>query len=88
MILNNHLCLSRCLFWQCVAEVMNKQTNTIRRASALGLALTCVIASLSAEAIEPDATTSQDLVPYVVVATRTPISLDQASPSVSYISEA
>tara|TARA_B110001469_G_C9635675_1_gene318721 strand:+ start:445 stop:2391 length:1947 start_codon:yes stop_codon:yes gene_type:complete len=88
MILNNHLYLSRCFFWQYLGEVMNKQTNTLRRASVLGLALTCATAGLRAEEIAADATTSQDLVPYVVVATRTPISLDQASPSVSYISEA
>ena len=87
MILINHLYLSRCFFWQYLGEVMNKPTNTLRRASVLGLALTCATAELRAEEIAADATASQDLVPYVVVATRTPISLDQASPSVSYISE-
>lgn len=67
MILINHLCLSRCFFWQCLAAVMHKPINTLRRASALGLALTCVSVSLSAEAIEPDAATNQELLPYVVV---------------------
>ena len=86
MILNNHLYLSRCFFWQYLGEVMNKTTNTLRRASALGLALTCATAELRAEEIAADATTSQELVPYVVVATRTPLALDRVSPSVSYIS--
>ena len=86
MILINHLCLSRCFFWQYLGEVMHKPTNTLRRASALGLALTCVSVSLPAEAIEPDAATTQELLPYVVVATRTPLTLDRVSPSVSYIS--
>ena len=86
MILINHLCLSRCFFWQYLPEVMHKPTNTLRRASALGLALTCVSVSLSAEAIESDAATNQELLPYVVVATRTPLGLDRVSPSVSYIS--
>jgi vitamin B12 transporter len=88
MILNNHLCLSRCFFWQYLGEVMNKTTNTLRRASALGLALTCASAELRAEEIAADATTSQDLVPYVVVATRTPLGLDRVSPSISYASAA
>ena len=85
MILINHLCLSRCFFGQYLGEVMHKPTNTLRRASALGLALTCVSVSLPAEAIEPDAATTQELLPYVVVATRTPLGLDRVSPSVSYI---
>ena len=86
MILINHLYLSRCFFWQYLGEVMNKTTNTLRRASVLGLALTCATAELRAEEIAADATTSQELVPYVVVATRTPLTLDRVSPSVSYIS--
>ena len=68
MILNNHLCLSRCFFWQYLGEVMHKPTNTLRRASVLGLAFICVSVSLPAEAIEPDAATTQELLPYVVVA--------------------
>jgi vitamin B12 transporter len=86
MILINHLCLSRCFFGQYLPEDMHKTTKTLRRASALGLALTCATAELRAEEIAADATTSQDLVPYVVVATRTPLTLDRVSPSVSYIS--
>jgi len=86
MILINHLCLSRCFFWQYLGEVMHKPTNTLRRASALGLAFICVSAGLRAEEIAADATTSRELVPYVVVATRTPLALDRVSPSVSYIS--
>ncbi len=66
---------------------MNKQTNTLRRASLLGLAITCATTSLVAEEIEADAAAaaSEELVPYVVVATRTPLGLDRVSPSVSYI---
>ncbi|MDB4028694.1 TonB-dependent receptor plug domain-containing protein [Flavobacteriaceae bacterium] len=65
---------------------MHKKTNTLRRASVLGLAFICVSVSLPAEAIEPDAATTQELLPYVVVATRTPLGLDRVSPSISYIS--
>jgi vitamin B12 transporter len=65
---------------------MNKQTNTLRRASLLSLAITCATTSLVAEEIEADAAAaSEELVPYVVVATRTPLGLDRVSPSVSYI---
>ena len=87
LILINHLCLSRRILWRCLASVMNKQTNTLRRASVLGLAVTGATASLSAEESVGDAA-SQELAPYVVVATRTPLGLDRVSPSVSYISEA
>ena len=65
---------------------MHEPMNTIRLASVLGLALTCSTSALRAEAITTDDATSQELLPYVVVATRTPIELDRVSPSVSYIS--
>jgi len=67
---------------------MHETTNTIRLASVLGLALTCATSALRAEAITTDDAASQELLPYVVVATRTPIELDRVSPSVSYVSAA
>ena len=67
---------------------MNQQTNIFRRASFVGLAITCVTTSLSAEEIAADAAASQELLPYVVVATRTPLELERVSPSVSYVSAA
>ena len=65
---------------------MHEPTNTIRLASVLGLALTCATSALRAEAVTADDAASQELLPYVVVATRTPLELDRVSPSVSYIS--
>ncbi|MDB2310393.1 TonB-dependent receptor [Opitutales bacterium] len=47
---------------------MHEPTNTLRRASVLGLALTCATSALRAEAITTDDATSQELLPYVVVA--------------------
>lgn len=64
---------------------MHEPTNTIRLASVLGLALTCATSALRAEAMTIDDAASQELLPYVVVATRTPLELDRVSPSVSYI---
>ena len=86
LILSNHLCLSCWFFWQFLAAAMNKQTNILRRVSAMGLAVTCASAPLHAEEVEPEAVTNEELVPYVVVATRTPLGLDRVSPSVSYVS--
>ena len=67
---------------------MHEPMNTIRLASVLGLALTCSTSALRAEAITADDAASQELLPYVVVATRTPLELDRVSPSVSYVSAA
>ena len=64
---------------------MNTKQNILRRASFAGLAVTCASASLYAEEFEAEAGASEELVPYVVVATRTPLGLDRVSPSVSYI---
>ena len=65
---------------------MNTKQNILRRASFAGLAVTCASASLYAEEVEAEAGASEELVPYVVVATRTPLGLDRVSPSVSYVS--
>ena len=46
---------------------MHEPTNTLRRASVLGLALTCATSALRAEAITTDDATSQQLLPYVAV---------------------
>ena len=67
-------------------RVMNKQTNIPSRVPLVALAVSCATSALSVEAAEADASASQELAPYVVVATRTPLTLDRVSPSVSYIS--
>ena len=69
-----------------LAAAMNKQTNILRRVSVIGLAVTCASAPLHAEEVEAEADANEELVPYVVVATRTPLGLDRVSPSVSYVS--
>jgi vitamin B12 transporter len=65
---------------------MNKQTNIPSWVPLVALAVSCAATTLSVEAAEADAPAIQTLVPYVVVATRTPLTLDRVSPSVSYIS--
>ncbi len=65
---------------------MNTKQNILRRASFAGLVVTCASAALNAEEVEAEAGASEELVPYVVVATRTPLGLDRVSPSVSYVS--
>lgn len=65
---------------------MNMKKNILRRASCAGLAITSASATLYAEEVKAEVSASEELVPYVVVATRTPLSLERVSPSVSYVS--
>ena len=69
---------------------MDKQTNK----TGLIFAITCfiivtsnVFSDIEEEDASDDSKTTFELPPYVVVATRTPVPLNQVSPSVSYISK-